>query len=147
MTIYYFDLMWGVALFVVAGFTACCVVFNPAVRSVRTMGIVASYAVGAMMLAALPLAVAVATWCLFAGAGGLVALGYELWARRRYAGSGRRPRPLVLLQGFLLWPAMVPEAIEGALVDLGMLEPSGPDGEEKELLRDRARAPEAAGNR
>jgi len=147
VTIFYFDIMWGVALLVVAGFTACCVVFNPAVRSVRIMGILASYAVGLMMLAALPLDVAVATWCLFATGGGLVALGYELWARRRYAGTGRRPRPLVLLQGFLLWPAMVPEAIEGALVDLGLLEPSGPIGEEKEQLRGRARAPEAAGNR
>lgn len=34
------------------------------------------------------------------------------------------PRPLVLLQGFLLWPTMVPEAVEGVLIDAGVLEPS-----------------------
>ena len=32
-----------------------------------------------------------------------------------------------LVQGFLLWPGMIPDAIEGVLIDLGILDPSGPD--------------------
>ncbi|MGE0441532.1 MAG: hypothetical protein AB7S39_13685 [Gemmatimonadales bacterium] len=131
MTIWYFDIMWGLALFSVTAFAGACVVFNPAVRGVRTMGIIASYTIGVLMLIALPPVIALATWCLFAAFGGLVALGYELWARRRYTAAGRKPRPLVLLQGFLLWPGMIPDAIEGALVDLGILDPSGPSAEKR----------------
>jgi hypothetical protein len=126
MTIGIFDVMWTLMLFGVALFTGCCVVFNPAIRGIRTMGIVTAYAVGAWMLLVLPPVVAIGTWCVFASAGGVIAFAYELWARRRYAGTGRAPRPLILLQGFLLWPGMIPDAIEGVLVDTGVLEPGGP---------------------
>ncbi len=127
MTIWYVDVMWGVALFAVAFFTAGCVVFNPALRSIRTMGIIAAYGLGLWMVVDLPLVVALATWCVFASLGGLAVLLYELWARHRYAGTGRTPRPFVLVQGFLLWPGMIPDAIEGVLIDLGVLDPSGPN--------------------
>ncbi len=126
MTIWFFDVMWTLMLFGVALFTGCCVVFNPAVRGIRTMGILTSYGVGVCMLFALPLHVALGTWCVFASAGGVIALAYELWARRRFAGTGRKPRPLILLQGFLLWPGMIPDAVEGVLVDTGVLQPGGP---------------------
>ena len=126
MTIWYVDVMWGVALFAVAFFTAGCVVFNPALRSIRTMGIVAAYGLGLWMVFDLPLVVALATWCVFASFGGIAVLLYELWARHRYAGTGRAPRPFILVQGFLLWPGMIPDAIEGVLIDLGVLDPSGP---------------------
>jgi hypothetical protein len=129
VTIWYFDVMWTLMLFGVALFSGCCVVFNPALRGIRTMGIVLAYAVGVWMLIALPLVVATATWCLFATAGGVIAFAYELWARHRYANTGRAPRPLILLQGFLLWPGMIPDAVEGVLVDFGILEPSGPSAE------------------
>jgi len=126
MTIWFFDVMWALMLFGVALFTGCCVVFNPAIRGIRTMGIVVAYAVGLWMLVALPPKVALATWCIFASAGGAIALAYELWARHRYANTGRERRPLILVQGFLLWPGMIPDAVEGVLVDMGILEPSGP---------------------
>ena len=126
MTIWFFDVMWTLMLFGVALFTGCCVVFNPAIRGIRTMGIVTAYLVGVCMLFALPLHVALGTWCVFASAGGVIALAYELWARRRFAGTGRKPRPLILLQGFLLWPGMIPDAVEGVLVDTGVLQPGGP---------------------
>ncbi len=32
MTIWYFDIMWGIALFAIAVFAGGCVVFNPARR-------------------------------------------------------------------------------------------------------------------
>ncbi|MCX5768376.1 MAG: hypothetical protein NTZ43_14250 [Gemmatimonadetes bacterium] len=126
MTIWIFDVMWTLMLFGVALFTGCCIVFNPAIRGIRTMGILSSYAVGIWMLIVLPAKIAIGTWCVFASAGGVIAFAYELWARRRYAAAGRKPRPLILLQGFILWPGMIPDAIEGVLVDTGILEPSGP---------------------
>jgi hypothetical protein len=134
MTIWIFDIMWALVLFGTALFTGCCVVFNPALRGIRTMGIVVAYAIGAWMLLALPPVVAIATWCLFASFGGIVAFAYEAWARVRYRGTTRAPRPFVLIQGFVLWPGMIPDAIEGVLVDFGVLEPSGP-GQEYRAMR------------
>lgn len=125
MTIWYVDVLWGLMLFGVALWTSCCLVFNPVLRSIRIMGIVVSYGVGAWMAITLPWRVALVTWCLFAAAGGLVSLAYELWARHRYGASGRVPRPLVLLEGFVLWPTMIPDAIEGVLVDAGVLPRTG----------------------
>jgi len=130
MTIWYVDIMWALMLFGVTLFCGCLIVVNRAMSGLRLVGLVMAYAIGFWMLIALPLKVAVVTWCVFAAAGGLVVLAYELWARRRYAGTGRQPRPLILLQGFLLWPAMLPEAIEGMVVDAGLLPPS-PEGSDR----------------
>lgn len=125
MTVWGIDILWALMLFGVALFTGCCVVFNPVIRGFRLMGLASAYAILAWMLYALEWRVALTTWCAFATIGGLVAFAYELWARSRYAGTGRAKRPLVLVQGFILWPAMIPEAVEGMLVDLRVLEPSG----------------------
>ncbi len=124
MTIWYVNVLWALMLLGVALFTGCCLVFNPVLKSVRVMGIATAYAIGAWMAISLPWRDALVTWCIFAAFGGAVALAYELWARWRYRGTARQPRPLVLIQGFLLWPTMVPEAVEGVLIDAGVLEPS-----------------------
>ncbi len=129
MTIWNVDIMWGLMLFGIALFTGVCIVFNPVLRGFRVMGVALAYCVAAWMAFALPWVVAITTWCVFAVAGGVFVFAYELWARYRYKGTGRKERPLVLIQGFLLWPAMVPDAIEGILVDFGVLEPSGPGRE------------------
>jgi len=127
VTVWNVDIMWALMLFGITLFTGCFIVVNRAMRGLRLCGLVLAYATGAWMLATLPWQVAVTTWTVFAAAGGLGVFGYELWARRRYAGTGRQPRPLILLQGFLLWPAMIPDAIEGMVVDAGLLPPS-PEG-------------------
>lgn len=124
MTIWYIDILWALMLLGVALWTGCCLVFNPVLKSIGVMGMVTAYGIGGWMLLTLDWRVALATWCVFAAFGGVVALAYELWARHRYRGTGRADRPLILLQGFLLWPLMVPEAVEGVLVDAGVLEPS-----------------------
>lgn len=121
MTFWNIDILWAMMLLGIALFTGCCVVFNPVLKSVRIMGILTAYAVGAYMTYELSWQVALTTWCVFAATGGAIALAYELWARRRYAGSGRPARPLVAVQGFLLWPTMIPDAVEGVLVDAGVL--------------------------
>jgi len=127
VTVWNVDIMWALMLFGITLFTGCFIVVNRAMRGLRLCGLVLAYATGAWMLATPPWKVAVTTWLVFAAMGGLIVLGYELWARRRYASTGRQPRPLILLQGFLLWPAMLPNAIEGMAVDSGFLPPS-PEG-------------------
>ncbi len=128
MTIGYIDLLWGLMLLGVALFTGCCLVFNPVLKSVRVMGIGTAYAIALWMALTLPWRVALTTWCVFAACGGAAALAYELWARWRYRGTGRTPRPLVLLHGFVLWPTMLPTVVEGILMDTGVLEPSWREG-------------------
>jgi hypothetical protein len=128
MTIWHVDIMWALMLLGVALWTGCLLVFNPVMKSVRVMGMIAAYGIGAWMAITLPWLVALVTWCMFAAFGGFVALVYELWARRRYCGTGRASRPLVLFEGFLLWPVLVPEVVEGLLVDAGVLEASSREG-------------------
>ncbi|MBX3173418.1 MAG: hypothetical protein KF709_03355 [Gemmatimonadaceae bacterium] len=125
MRVWYVDVTWALMLLGVALWTGCCLVFNPVLRSIRIGGLVVAYGVLAWMLISLPLAVAVATWCLFAAFGGALSFAYELWARFHYRTRGRQPRPLVLLRGFLLWPSMIPDALEGVLVDAGVLDADG----------------------
>ncbi len=125
MTIWNIDLIWALMLLGVALFTSACLIMNPMIRAVRIMGIGVAYAEGIWMAVSLPWTVAITTWCIFAAFGGVLSFAYELWARRRYASVGRPQRPLVLLEGFILWPTMIPDAIEGMLVDAGVLEPGG----------------------
>lgn len=124
MTLWNVDIMWAFMLFGLTLFCGTLVVVNRAMREMRLLGLVTCYGTGAWMAYALPWKVAATTWFVFAAFGGSVVFAYELFARYRYAGTGRRPRPLILLQGFVLWPAMLPDAIEGMVVDAGILPPS-----------------------
>jgi hypothetical protein len=117
--------MWALMLFGVALFSGTCCVFNPVLKGIRRMGLLTAYGVAALMFVFVPWKVALATWTVFAAFGGAFTFVYELWARMRYGAFGRAPRPLVALQGFVLWPAMIPEVIEGILVDVGVLQPGG----------------------
>ena len=124
MTIWNVDIMWAMMLFGVTLFVSVMVAVNRAMRGMRILGLITCYGFGALMLIVLPWKVAVVTWGVFAAAGGAVVFLYELWARVRYAATGRKPRPLILLQGFVLWPAMIPDAVEGMVVDAGILPPN-----------------------
>lgn len=122
MTYFHIDIMWAIALFGILLWTTVSVVLNAALRrGMGTMGMLLSYLVLAWMLYDLPLRDALTTWALFAVAGGCVMFVYELWARRRYAGTPRAARPLVRLEGVVRWPAMVPDAFGLVLNDLGIL--------------------------
>ncbi len=121
MIIWHIDLLWAFMLLGVALWTTGCLVFNPVLTSIRVMGLGLAYGALVWMLVTLPWLDAVVTWCLFATFGGVVSFAYELWARHHYRARGRAPRPLVALQGFVLWPTMIPDAVEGVLVDAGVL--------------------------
>ena len=126
MTYFHINIMWAIALFGILLWTTVCVGLNAALRrGMGSMGMLLSYAVLAWMLYDLPWRDAFTTWAVFAAAGGCVVFAYELWARRRYAGTPRKPRPLVRLEGVVLWPAMVPDAFGLVLNDLGILPADG----------------------
>lgn len=129
MTIWNVDIMWAMMLFGITLFLGCFIVTNRAMRGMRIVGVVTSYAIGAWMFIALPWRVALTTWCLIAFVCGFVVFACELWARHRYAGTARTPRPLVLLQGVVFFPAMLPDAMEAMIVDAGILPPTAPRGD------------------
>lgn len=122
MTFYFVNLMWAIVLFGVLLWTTACVVLNAALRrGMGIMGMVLSYSVLVWMLIDIPWREALVTWLLFAVAGGLLTILYEWWARRRYAGLNRTPRPFVRPSGAFLWPAMIPDAVGLMLNDAGIL--------------------------
>lgn len=122
MTYLHVNLMWAIVLFGVLLWTTACVVLNAALRKgMGIMGLVLSYGVLVWMLIDLPLIEALVTWGVFAALGGALTVVYELWARRKYAGTGRPSRPLVQIGGVFLWPSMVPDAFGLMLNDLGII--------------------------
>lgn len=122
MTVLSVNVMWAIVLFGVLLWTTACVALNAALRrGMGIMGLVLSYGVLVWMLVDLPLREALVTWGVFAALGGALTVFYELWARRKYAGTGRAARPLVRIGGVFLWPAMVPDAVGLMLNDLGII--------------------------
>jgi hypothetical protein len=122
MTYFHIDITWAIVLFGILLWTTASVVLNAALRrGMGMMGMVLSYAVLAWMLYDLPVRDALTTWMFFALQGGTVMFIYELWARRRFVGQARRPRPLIRLDGIVRWPAMMPDAFGLVLNDLGIL--------------------------
>jgi hypothetical protein len=51
----------------------------------------------------------------------MLSVVYELWARGRYAGTGRRRRRRIRLGGVVMWPAMIPDAVGLMVNDAGIL--------------------------
>lgn len=136
MTLLHINLMWAIVLFGVLLWTTACVVLNAALRrGMGIMGLTLSYGVLVWMCIDLPLVDALVTWSVFAALGGVLTTVYELWARRRYANTGRTPRRIVRLEGLVLWPAMIPDAFGLMLNDAGII----PADERSESHRDDAR--------
>lgn len=112
MTVLGINIMWAIVLFGILLWTTACVTLNAAMRrGMGIMGMFLSYGVLVWMLFALPLKEAFLTWAVFAALGGVITVIYEPWARRKYAGTDRRPRPIVRLEGVVLWPFMIPDAV------------------------------------
>jgi hypothetical protein len=122
MTILGINLMWAIVLFGILLWTTVSVLLNAALRrGMGMLGLVLSYAVLVWMLVELPWREALFTWGIFAVFGGVLTIAYELWARRRYRETGRAPRRLIRLEGLVLWPSLVPDAVGQMLNDAGIL--------------------------
>lgn len=122
MTLYHVNVMWAIVLFGILLWTTACVVLNAALRrGMGIMGMSLSYGALIWMLVDLPWLEALVTWMSFAALGGAITVLYELWARRHYAGSARQPRRILRLEGIVMWPALVPDAVGLMLNDAGII--------------------------
>lgn len=96
------------------------------IRSLRNLGILASYVIGIAMIFNTDFRKAAVTWIMFGLIGGFLYMGYELLANLRAKNPGDRVPVSIsnLVYGPLVWPIMAPEAIEYTLSDLGILKVS-----------------------
>ncbi len=127
----YLHFPFAVALLIAVGWTTLFSLTNqPGIRGFRNLGLLASYLSGVVFLFVAGWRLALVTWAAFGVAGGLLYVAWEMLERRHAAGGRQDPRVSLapLIHGLLLWPIMVPEAVEYALADLGILRapPSAP---------------------
>lgn len=130
---HFVDVFWLGLLAASAGWSSFFSLFNrPHIRVWRNLGLLAGFVVGVAMLVALPWQQALATWAVAGFAGGILYFVYELVVYLRLVEKTQeaRPDPGVLVHGLMLWPVMVPEAVESLLAELGVLKapPQAPDG-------------------
>ncbi len=127
----YLHFPFAVVLLIAAGWTTLFSLTNkPAVRGFRNLGLLASYISAVVFPFVAGWCSALVTWAVFGVAGGLLYIAWEM-LERRHAGPGRQDPGISLsplIHGLFLWPIMVPEAVEYALADLGILRapPSAP---------------------
>ena len=122
----YLHLPFAVALLIAVGWTTLFSLTNKLpIRGLRNLGILASYVLVVVFLFAAGWRLALVTWAVFGVGGGLLYVGWEVLERRHAAGGQQDPGVSLapLIHGLFLWPIMVPEAIEYALADLGVLRP------------------------
>ncbi len=127
----YLHLPFAVALLIAVGWTTLFSLANqPGLRGFRNLGILASYLLVVVFLFVAGWRSALATWAVFGVAGGLLYVAWEMLERRRAAPGRHDPGVSLspLIHGLYLWPIIVPEAVEYALADLGILRapPSAP---------------------
>lgn len=121
------DPAWLCVLAVSAGWSSFFSLFQrPHIRAWRNLGLLAGFVLGASMLVALPWREALATWTVAALCGGVLYVIYEVVAYVRLPEKtpGDRPGFGPLFHALLLWPVMLPEALEYLLAELGVLKPA-----------------------
>ena len=127
----YLSPAWALALLAATGWTTAFSLLNHPLRGLRNLGLLACYAIGVAMAVVLPWRAALATWVLFALAGALLYIAYDAWSRIREraaaaakGGAGEESAGSLLAplrDAVVAWPIMIPEAVEYALADMGVL--------------------------
>jgi hypothetical protein len=105
---------------------------SPRIRPLRNLGIVGQYLVGFVAPFFVGLLPAIVTWLAMGLVGGLIYFLWEIWC---YFAEGRKggdsfPRPISIFHGLVIWPIMIPEAIEYAGAELGILKAEPIDQQE-----------------
>ena len=125
----YIHLPFAAVLLIAVGWTTLFSLTNKlAIRGLRNLGILASYVLVVVFLFVAGWRLALATWAAFGVGGGLLYVAWEM-LERRHASPGQQDPGVnlaLLIHGLFLWPIMVPEAVEYALADLGILRPPPP---------------------
>jgi len=119
-----FHIPMAISLLVTLGWTVLFSMANtPGVRGYRNLGILASYICLIVFFFRAGWKGAGLTWLAFAAAGGLVYTGWEVLQRLRTPKDKAMPKVgfMHVFPAIALWPIMVPEALEYALAELGVL--------------------------
>ncbi len=120
----YIHFPFAIALLVAVGWTTLFSFTNkPGVRGLRNLGILASYSLVLVFLFIAGWRAALVTWASFGVAGGVIYICWEMLQRLRSAPGEQKPGVSLapLVHGLIAWPIMVPEAVEYALAELGIL--------------------------
>jgi hypothetical protein len=121
------DLFWLGVLAATAGWTLFFSLFNrPQIRGWRNLGVLVGYVLGIAMFTISPWRQSLATWAAMGLLAGTFYLIYELIAYLRLTEKtpDARPKLQLLVHALLLWPVMLPEALEYLLAELGVLKPA-----------------------
>jgi hypothetical protein len=111
--------------------------FNrPGVRGYRNLGILAAYVCLLVFFFRASWLSVVITWALFGLAGGIT---YTFWEILQRTKAKNEEKPEVGFTHFVpalaLWPIMIPEAVEYALAELGILKAAKPKPEPNQPLQ------------
>ena len=119
----YIHVPFAVALLIAVGWTTLFSLSNtPGIRGFRNLGILASYILVPVFLFVAGWRAALVTWALFGVVGGVIYICWEILQRLRASGEQKPGVSLSpLVHGLFAWPIMVPEAMEYALAELGIL--------------------------
>jgi hypothetical protein len=122
--IQYIHVPFAVALLIAVAWTTLFSLTNKrGIRGFRNLGILTSYVLLIVFLFVAGWRLALLTWAAFGVAGGVIYILWEILQRLHTAVGEERPGVSLsnLVYGLLAWPIMVPEAVEYALAELGML--------------------------
>ncbi len=130
----YIHIPFAVALLIAVGWTTLFSLTNKrGIRGFRNLGILASYLLVLVFLFVAGWKAALVTWAVFGVAGGVIYVCWEILQQLRTAAG--EPKPGVslspLVHGLFAWPIMVPEAVEYALAELGILRTPPPSPPQK----------------
>jgi hypothetical protein len=120
----YIDVPFAIALFIAVTWTTLFSLTNkPGIRGFRNLGILGSYILLLVFLFVSGWRAVLVTWALFGVLGGLIYVCWEILERLRTAAGEKKPAVSLsaLVHGLFAWPIMVPEAVEYALAELGIL--------------------------
>jgi hypothetical protein len=120
----YIHIPFAIGLFIaVAWTTLFSLTSKPDIRGFRNLGILGSYILLLVFLFVTNWRAALVTWTVFGVLGGLIYVCWEILQRLRTASGEKKPAVSLssLVHGLFAWPIMVPEAVEYALAELGVL--------------------------
>jgi hypothetical protein len=120
----YIHMPFAVSLLLAVGWTMVfSLMNNPGIRGYRNLGILACYLLVIVFLFIAGWKAVVVTWAVLGVAGGVIYVLWEILQRLRTAPGEEKPRVSLspLVHGLLVWPIMVPEALEYTLAELGVL--------------------------
>jgi cyanate permease len=94
---------------------------KPGIRGFRNFGLLAAYLMLPIFLFVAGWKLALSTWVIFGLSGGFLYFLWEVFQYLRSSEPDKKLSGVTIVHGLFGWPIMVPEAIEYALAEAGIL--------------------------